>query len=96
MTAQILIGALLIGDTPTVLPAREVSLASSAHVDSQHHPIRTPHTPLRVTLTVPQQAEPYSCRPRSSTVATTDSRCRAWSSTLFHPPIRLHITPPGA
>ena len=95
MTAQILIGALLIGDIPTVLPAREMSLASSAHVDSHLHRIRTSHTPL-VTFTAPLQAEPQSRWPRTSTGMTTAPRCRAWSCTLFHPPSRLHITPPGA
>lgn len=103
MTAQILIGALLIGDIPMTLPACEVSLASSAHTDlrprtttDQHHPIRTPQPPQSVSHTVLQRTGTllgFSCH---STHPTTDTRCRELQFTLFHPPISAHMTPPGA
>lgn len=102
MTAQILIGALLIGDTPVTLPACEVSLASSAHTGlrprttDQHHPIRTPQTPLSVSHTVLQRTGTLSGFSCHSIHSTTDTRCRKLPFILFRPPISAHMTPPGA
>ena len=81
MTVQILIGSLLIGDIPVMLPASEISLARFAPAsprpitDVRPHPSRSSSAPDRVT---------------HFAACSRDLPCA-----LFHPPAAARVMPSG-